>query len=100
MAHGALLTELAELACRGLYRASATRDAALRDCRRRVAAALGRAALLDACAVVGMFNGINIIADMCGVAVDGMTAPFAEGMLETLRVDAPPNWAAAARAKL
>ena len=98
VAHGELLLELAELAVGGLYRGG--EGAALADCRRRVVAALGQPALLDACGVVGMFNGINIIADMGGVRMDDMMAPFAADILEKMRIESPPNWGPTIGAKL
>ena len=91
--HGGALTALAEAACAGVLQADARRDGALAACRARAVAAVGEAGALDAAGVAAMFNGINVVADMCGVRIDRMTAPLAGGVLGALGVAEPANWA-------
>ena len=43
-----------------------------------------------------MFNGINRVADLCGVVIDPLSAPLAEGLLEQLNMEGPSNWDARA----
>ena len=39
-----------------------------------------------------MFNGINRVADLCGVIIDPLTAPLAAGLLAQLNIEGPSNW--------
>ena len=60
------LSALVADVCRGLLDPPA-HVAATRQHRDRICEVLGEAAMVDAAAVVGMFNGINQVADMVGV---------------------------------
>jgi alkylhydroperoxidase family enzyme len=61
--HGAVLVAFAEAAM-------AQDDAALRQAREAVREALGSAAYVDACAVIGAFNVVDRIADATGIPLD------------------------------
>jgi hypothetical protein len=88
----ALLVELAEASCRGVLRSDAGAGARRAAAARAVGEALGEEALLDAAAVAAMFNGINRVADACGVRLDQMTREVAGEMLGQLGMAAPDEW--------
>lgn len=67
-------------------------DASVAAMRAEIQRDMGAAALLDVSCVIGMFNGINRVADMCGIKLDSLAAPFAEAILGELKMDAASNW--------
>ena len=92
----ALLTATVDAVCNGLVGLAS--DARVASLRRRIVAepSLGEAALLDIAAVIGMFNGINRVADMCGVHLDAGTMQFTSEILPKLQMDGASNWDAVA----
>ena len=48
---------------------------------------LGPVGFADAAAVVAMFNGINRVADMCGVIIDPFSAEIAPSVLDALQME-------------
>lgn len=94
-----VLGRFAVAVCNGVAGdASADRDAAL--LREQLTARLGVAGMLDCAATVAMFNGINRVADLCGVVIDPLSAPLAEGLLEQLNMVGSSNWDAPPSAHL
>lgn len=67
-------------------------DAAVAGMRGEIASEMGSASLLDVACVIGMFNGINRVADMCGIKMDALSAPFAGFVLDVLRMEGGSNW--------
>jgi hypothetical protein len=63
--HGSILLAFATAAHRDLPE--------LADARRAVVAAMGSAALVEACLTVSAFNGLTRVADATGIALDGGT---------------------------
>ena len=55
-------------------------------------AVLGPVGFADAAAVVAMFNGINRVADMCGVIIDQFSAEIAPSVLDALQMEPGSNW--------
>ena len=101
-----LLADFAELVCSGMVAAgeggggveaasaSAVGRVQLQVAarRRELALTLGEAAMYDACAVIAMFNGINKVADACGVHLDELQVSMADAVLEQLKMKPADNW--------
>jgi hypothetical protein len=95
-----LLAKFPKLVLVGLNGGGVAGDAAVAEMRHEILSDMGTDALLDVACVIGMFNGINRVADMCGIQIDALSAPFADGVLDVLKMDAGSNWSKAGRAKL
>eukprot|EP00747_Dinoflagellata_sp_TGD_P057513 gnl/TRDRNA2_/TRDRNA2_150675_c1_seq1.p3 gnl/TRDRNA2_/TRDRNA2_150675_c1~~gnl/TRDRNA2_/TRDRNA2_150675_c1_seq1.p3 ORF type:complete len:128 (+),score=24.22 gnl/TRDRNA2_/TRDRNA2_150675_c1_seq1:566-949(+) len=97
----ALITDFTRAATQGLLMPMAEGQARMSPLRRALAHILGEGALLDTAAVASAFNGINKIADACGVKMDNMGGSGkhienAIKLLEKMDVKVPTNWTSAA----
>lgn len=61
---------------------------AMVDARRALKAALGDAALVDAAGIVGMFNGLDRVADSTGAPLEDWKAADSAEMRSALGIDA------------
>jgi len=97
--YAALLTDFARAASQGLLMPGAAAEARIAPLRRAMAQVLGEGALLDTAAVAAAFNGINKVADACGVRMDAMSARHVDNatkLLQEMNVSIPNNWASSA----
>ena len=81
VAHGAALVGFAEAVLAG-------DDAALATARRRIADALGDDGLVDAAAVIGLFNAIDRVADATGIPLEPEKAAATADFRAALAIDA------------
>ena len=78
--HGALLIAFAEAATAG----DAARTKAARDA---VQAAMGDAAVVDAAGIIGMFNGLDRVADATGAPLEDWKAEQTAEMRDAIGID-------------
>ena len=78
--HAALLGQFADAAV-------ACDDAALSTSRTWLVEAIGEAAMIDAAAVIGGFNGISRIADATGIPLEAPKAEQTAGLRADLGID-------------
>lgn len=81
VAHGAALIDFAE-------RVLGADDAALANARERVVQAVGADGLVDAAAVVGLFNAIDRVADATGIPLEPQKAEASADFRAALGIDA------------
>ena len=68
--------------------AAVARDAAaVRQARERVIARLGEAAMIDAAAVIGAFDGITRVADATGIPIEPQKADMTADFRTALQLD-------------
>jgi hypothetical protein len=72
-----------------VLQAGGTDADAISAARNDVLTEMGEAALVDVCAVIGMFDGINKLADMTGCEWDSDEDEVSDGMMVQLGLTAP-----------
>jgi len=78
--HGDLLVAFAEAV-------TLADEAAITEARTALQAAMGDAALVDAAGIIGMFNGLDRVADATGAPLEDWKAADTAGMRAALGID-------------